>query len=124
MVPSFLFFRHCPQAAFAGPPEGRSSDRSSSSKIGPEIEIDPLLGGATYGERRGGAGTGKDGTPTCLVAKKITVSLLPRSIETTILNVSSKARTTEFICKPMEDQNVRLTRGLSAGPRRLFVSGC
>ena len=34
-------------------------------------------------------------------------------MKTTVLNVSSQARTKEILCKPVEEQNVRLTRGLS-----------
>ena len=42
-TPFSFFFRPPPQPTLAGSPEGRSSDRSSSSKIGPKIEIGPLL---------------------------------------------------------------------------------
>ena len=63
-------------------------------------------------------------------------SLLPSRVpKTTVLNVSSEARTIKFRCKPTEEQNPRLTTGLSAvhprfisglspGPRALFVPGC
>ena len=53
----------------------------------------------------------------------------------TLVNDSSEARTKEILCKPVQEQNPRLTRGLSAvypqfirgsspGPRALFVAGC
>ena len=40
-----------------------------------------------------------------------------------ILNVSPKARTNEFLCKPMQEKT-QLTTGLSAGPQELFVPSC
>ena len=42
-------------------------------------------------------------------------------MKTNVLNVSSEARTKEILWKPIEEQNERLTLGLSLGPRALFV---
>ena len=42
----------------------------------------------------------------------------PKASETRRLNVSPEARTSEILCKPMEEQNPRLTRGSSAVYRR------
>ena len=42
-------------------------------------------------------------------------SFLPsRASKTTVLNVSPEARTSEISCKPMEEQNSRLTTGLKS----------
>ena len=47
------------------------------------------------------------------------LSLVPtRVAKTTVQNVSSEARTKEFLCKPAEEQNPRLTRGSSAFHQR------
>ena len=41
-------------------------------------------------------------------------SLYPSRVpQKTVLNVSSQARTKEILCKPLREQNVRLTRGFS-----------
>ena len=70
------------------------------------------------------SGAGQDGTPTGRFAHETTVPLAPRGSKTTVLNDSPEARTKEILCKPMGEHNERLTRGLSAGPRALFVPGC
>ena len=50
-------------------------------------------------------------------------SLQPARVSwTTVLNIPLQARTKEILCKPMEEQNPRLTRGSSAVYPR-FISG-
>ena len=52
-------------------------------------------------------------------------SLVPsKASKTNVVNVSPEARTSEILCKPMEEHSDRLTSGLSAGRRPLFVPGC
>ena len=47
-----------------------------------------------------------------------------KASKTRRLHDSPEARTSEILCKPMEDQNPRLTTGSSAGREALFVPGC
>ena len=52
--------------------------------------------------RRGGAG--QDGTPTDLFAQETTVLRISKASSTRVLNVFSEARTSEILCKPMEEK--------------------
>ena len=75
--------------------------------------------------RSGGAGRGRAGRDADgPVRPGDDRPLCPQASKTTVLNVSSEARTKEILCKPMEEQSPRLTRVLSVGPRALFVLGC
>ena len=50
--------------------------------------------------------------------------LLSRESNTTVLDDSAEVRTNEILCKPMEEQNLRLTIGLSAVyPRDDILNG-
>ena len=80
--------------------------------------------GAAHGGAAGPGRAGQDGTPTDWFAQVTTDPRSPQASWTTVLNDSSEARTTEFLCKPMEERQPRSTSGLSAGPRALFVPGC
>ena len=80
-------------------------------------------GGSGRGARRaGGAGSGRTGCQqNCSPKRK--ASLAPsKATKTRRLNVPPEARTSEIVCKPMGEQNPRLTRGLSAVHPR-FISG-
>ena len=62
--------------------------------------------------RRGGAGLGRVGRRWVSLPRR-QPSLIPsRRSKKTLLGMSLEARTKETLCKPMEEQNVRLTRGL------------
>ena len=76
--------------------------------------------GRTAG-RRGGAG--QDADRTVRPGDK-RPAYPPRHRKTNVLNVSPEARTSEILCKPMEEHNDRLTSGLSAGREALFIPGC
>ena len=78
--------------------------------------------GAAHGEAARWGGAGKDGTLSGRSGQKTTHPLALQRIEDTVLDVSSEARTKEILCKPMEEQNPRLTTGSSAVCKR-FISG-
>ena len=91
--------------------------------------------GAAHGGTKGPGGNGQHKTPTGQFAQEKQLLLLSRRWENDLLSVSLEAQTKETLCKPMEEQNPPLTRGrsavdpqfirgLSPGPRALFVSGC
>ena len=73
--------------------------------------------------RRGRAGMGRTGRRR-VGPLRIQPSRLPsRPSKKTLLDVSLGERTKEILCKPVEQQNVRLTSILSAGRRPVFVPG-
>ena len=80
--------------------------------------------GAAHGGAAGRGGAGHYGTPTDRFAKETTVTRVSLASKTTVLNASSGARTKEILCKPIEEQNQRLTSDLFAGPRPFFVPCC
>ena len=80
--------------------------------------------GTAQGGRRGGATLGRTRCRHFGRLGSHRPSGPPAHCKTTVLNVSSQARTKEILCKPLREQNVRLTTGLSPGPRALFVAGC
>ena len=80
--------------------------------------------GAAHCGWRDGAGMGRTAGRWVDSTRKQPSFLPPRRSKETILGVSLEARTKETICEPMGEQSQRLTRGLSAGRRPLFVPGC
>ena len=73
--------------------------------------------------RGGGVGSGRTGCQqNCSPRKQ--ASLVPPKASKTRFLVSPEARTSEILCKPMEEQNPWLNRGLTAGREALFVPGC
>ena len=66
--------------------------------------------GRTEG-RQGGVG---DGMPTEQFAQRTSVPRTFQGIENTSPEHFSRSTTSEILCKPMEEQNPRLTCGLSA----------
>ena len=88
----------------------------------------PKPGHTTGGSKRGGArcggGAGQDRMSTARFAQETTAPRAPQTSKTTVLNDFSEARTNEFQYKPMGEQNVRLTTGLSTKQRPLFVPCC
>ena len=66
---------------------------------------------------------GQDWTPAGRSVQETADPFAPRASQTTVLNDSSSEWTKEILCKPTEERNDRLTRGLPAGRRRLFVPG-
>ena len=74
--------------------------------------------------RNGGAGSGRTGCQqNC--SPRGHASLAPsKESKTSRLNVFPEARTSEILCKPMQEQSPRLNRGLTAGREALFVPGC
>ena len=70
--------------------------------------------------RRGDVGQNK--VPTFRWPWKPIAPLAPQRTVKNVLNVSSQARTKKTPCKPVEEQNVRLTRRLSAVYPR-FITG-
>ena len=72
----------------------------------------------------GGAGSGKIGCQQKYSPRKQKSTVLSKASRKHRFNVSPEARTTEILCKPTEEQNDRLTRGLSAGREALFDPGC
>ena len=70
--------------------------------------------GRRTAQQRGQAGPGRKGRRRSGSPKRH-LSLVPTRVpKTTVLDVSSEARTKEFLCKPAEEQNPRLTRDSSA----------
>ena len=79
------------------------------------------VGSERPAERPGGVG--QDWVPTKLFAQETKVHNVPsKASQKRRLNVSPEARTSEILCKPTEEQNLRLTRGLSPVYHR-FISG-
>ena len=75
----------------------------------------------------GRSGAGQEGCRRVGLPRRQQSHLLSRiskAPQTAVLNVFSEARTSEILCKPVEEHNECLTRGLSAGRRPLFVLGC
>ena len=72
---------------------------------------------AVHGGAAGRSGAGQDGMPTGRFVQEKAVPLAIqlakacKASKTTFLDVSSEARTNEFLCKPMGEQSVRLTSG-------------
>ena len=84
------------------------------------------MGRRTAG-RRGGAETGKTGRRWVGSPKKQPTLLPRRRSKKTFLGAPVEARTKETLCTPTGEQNLRLTRDLSAvnaGRRPHFVPGC
>ena len=80
------------------------------------------VGRRTAGRLRGGPGRIRRRR---VCSRRTQPSLVPsRASKTTVLNSPSEARTSEILCKPMEEQSPRLTRSLSPGREALFVPGC
>ena len=81
----------------------------------------PKPGHTTGGSGRAGhGGAAERGEPgrvgrRRVCSRRTQPSLVPsRASKTTVLNTSSEAQTGEILCKPLEDQNPRLTTDLSA----------
>ena len=81
-------------------------------------------GGVAHGGPARSGWAGREGTSTVRLAPATSVPGAHQGTKATVLNVSSEARTKEFLCKPVEKQNPRLTRGLATGPQTFFVPGC
>ena len=89
-------------------------------------------GGSGRSARRSGrAGSGKIGCQQNYSPRKQKSTVPSKASKKRRFNVSPEARTSEILCKPTEEQNQRLTRGLyrfisglSAGREALFVPGC
>ena len=82
-----------------------------------------ITGGSRRGARRGGGA--KSGRSVCqqnCSPREQSFLALSRASKTRRLNVSPEARTSEILCKPMEEQNPRLTTGSSAVYQR-FITG-
>ena len=121
--------RHCPGRLF-GSTNKRNPMYLSSPKPG------HTTGGSGRGVRRcGGAGSGGTGCQQNSSPGGQSFLVPPKASQTRRLNVSPGARTSEILCKPMEEQNPRLTTGpstihhrfitgLSAGREVLFLPGC
>ena len=91
-----------------------SKTRTHNGRVG--------LVGTAHGGQRGGATLGRT---RCRHFGGLgsQAPLWPSSaMLTTVLNVSSQARTKVILCKPLKEQNVRLTRGLAAVYHR-FING-
>ena len=74
--------------------------------------------------QRGGAEPGRTGRRRIGSPRRQLTLAPPKASSTPVLNDSSEARTSEILCKPMEEQNPRLTSGSSAGREALLVPGC
>ena len=73
----------------------------------------------SWGAGRGGSGRRR----VCSPRRQPT--LMPSSVSTTsVLNASSEAQPSEILCKLMEEQIQRLTRGLLLGVRPLLIPCC
>ena len=73
-----------------------------------------LAAGRQTAGRPGRAGPGRTGRRRVGSPRRQPTLLSSRASKTIVLNDSSEARTTEFICKSTEEQNRRLTTGSSA----------
>ena len=82
-----------------------------------------ITGGSGRSARRSGrAGSGKIGCQQNSSPRKQKSSVLSKASKKRRFNVSPEARTSEILCKPTEEQNQRLTRGLSPVHQR-FIGG-
>ena len=80
-------------------------------------------GGSGRGARRSGrAGSGKIGCQQNYSPRKQKSTVPSKASKKRRFNVSPEARTSEILCKPTEEQNDRLTSGLSPVYHR-FISG-
>ena len=71
-------------------------------------------GGSGRSSRRSSrAGSGKIGCQQNFSPRKHKPTVPSKASKKRLFNVSPEARTSEILCKPMEEQNQRLTRGLS-----------
>ena len=81
-------------------------------------------GRAAHGGAAGRGGPGRVGR-RLVCSRRTHMSLVPsRASKKRLLNVAPEARTSEILCKPLEEQSPRLTTGLSPGREALFVPGC
>ena len=81
-------------------------------------------GSGRTARRSGRAGSGKIGCQQNHSLRKQKSTVLSKASNKYRFNVTPEARTSEILCKPTEDRNPRLTRGLSEGREALFVPGC
>ena len=82
-----------------------------------------ITGGSVWGARRSDrAGSGKIGCQQNFSPRKQRSSVPSKASKKRRFNVSSEARNSEFLCKPTEEQNQRLTTGLSPIYHR-FITG-
>ena len=80
-------------------------------------------GGSDRSARRSGrAGSAKIGCQQNYSPRKQKPTVRSKASKKRRFNVSPEARTSEILCKPTEEQNQRLTRGLSPAYHR-FISG-
>ena len=80
-------------------------------------------GGSRRGARRGGrAGSGRTVCQQDCSPREESFLAFSKASKTRRLNVSPEARTSEIVCKPMEEQNPQLTTGSSA-VYHWFISG-
>ena len=71
-------------------------------------------GSGRSARRSGGAGSGRTGCQQNYSPRKQTSLVPSKASKKRRFNVSPEARTSEILCKPTEEQNQRLTSGLSA----------
>ena len=82
-----------------------------------------ITGGSQWGARRGdGAGSGRTVREQKCAPREQSFFAFSKASRTRRLNVSPEAQTSEILCKPMEEQNPRLTTGTSAVYLR-FITG-
>ena len=80
-------------------------------------------GGSGWGARRGGgAGSGRTRCQQNCSPRRQASLAPPKASQVHRLNIFAEARTSEILCKPMEEQSPRLTTGSSAVYPR-FMSG-
>ena len=92
-----------------------------------KYQLNPKPGHTTGGSgrsarRSGRERSGKIGCQQNYSPRKQKSTVPSKASKKCRLNVSPEARTSEILCKPTEEQNHRLTRGLSAVYHR-FISG-
>ena len=93
--------KSCSQQDLSNPKPGHTTGRSGR-------------GGAWRGGEGGRGWVGRDAVGSIRPGDNTTLPLPLQRIEETVLEVSSEARNNKVLCKPMEERNQRLTRGLSA----------
>ena len=110
--------REVPTELFAQ--EKKSRGFSKAKKTG-RLPVEPKtrtylgrVGTGNHGGMEGPGGDGQHKTPTGRFAQEKQPLLPSRRWKNDLLGVSLEAPTKETLCKPMEEQNPRLTRGLSA----------
>ena len=106
-----------------GEPTHRCLVRSNLSNQRPEHTTGGSSGRRTT-RQRGGAEPGRTGRRRIGSPRRQLSLVLSKASSTPVLNDSSEARTSEILCKPMGEQNPRLTRGSSVGREALLVPGC